>query len=251
MAIIRNYINSIFDNDPKEAVGIDGFESFVRIKEKYSYENNVPTTYLEDGSYINDHIIRQPITIAIEGNVSDIYLKPSTPINLFRRAESEIGTISQYLPNRTTAQTNKVLSIISDVTNAVDEIDAIIDKGASLSKYIGLIGKGISNGQKFIDNMQSIYNTDRLVQIDMPYKTFKNMRITMLEINKDNENNAIDYVLEAQEVKFADTITAEVSPVPAMALKGSTEGITEKGLQEGVKVSQSTLSLAKEKLKGA
>jgi len=73
----------------------------------------------------------------------------------------------------------------------------------------------------------------------------------MLEINKDNENNAIDYVLEAQEVKFADTITAEVSPVPAMALKGSTEGITEKGLQEGVKVSQSTLSLAKEKLKGA
>ena len=246
MAIIKNYrkyINSIFDDDPTEAVGINGFKAFVRIKEKYSYESAVPNTYLEDGSFINEHIIRQPKILTIEGNVSDIYLQQSTAINQARRLEEGIGTISQYLPNRTTAQANKIAGIVASVSNAVDAVDAAINNATHLSEYLGLTNKTqVSNGQKFIDDMNSLYASDDLISIDMPYKTFENMKITLLEVSKTNEDKAINFTLEAQEVRYTDTISVEVAPKPSSELEGSTEGVTDKGVQEGEDPEQSSIS---------
>ena len=34
-----------------------------------------PENYVEDGSVINDHIINDPITLSISGEVADIHLK--------------------------------------------------------------------------------------------------------------------------------------------------------------------------------
>jgi len=84
---IRDYINGQFENDGKdgEEVGIGGFTAFAQISEKFSRSAKVPTTFLEDGSHVNDHIIREPLTVSIEGNVSDVYAQPSAPVAAFPR----------------------------------------------------------------------------------------------------------------------------------------------------------------------
>ena len=72
---IRDYINGQFENDGKdgEEVGIGGFTAFAQVSEKFKSSASVPVTYLENGTHVNDHIIREPKTISIEGNVSDLF----------------------------------------------------------------------------------------------------------------------------------------------------------------------------------
>ena len=245
---IRSELQGMFKNDPLEEVGINGYKAFVRVNQKYSYESLVPSTALEDGSFIGDHIIRRPLTLSIEGNVSDTYLEEYIPINLARRAETILGSFSQYLPNRTAVQLNKISGILASVSNATEVIDDVINKGSQISDYIGLTQKkGTLSQKSFVDYMRFLYGGDQLIYIDMPYKTFRNMRITLLEITKDNESESINFMLEAQEVIFARTVLIKVAPSPALELEGSTESAVDKGIQEGVESSESALYTMKNK----
>jgi len=65
---IRDYINGQYEHDGKdgEEVGIGGFTAFAQIREKFKRSASVPVTYLENGTHVNDHIIREPKTISIE-----------------------------------------------------------------------------------------------------------------------------------------------------------------------------------------
>lgn len=245
MSIIRDYIDGQFRNEKKEEVGIGGFTALARISEKTNRSSEVPTTYLEDGSPISDHIIRNPLTIAIEGNVSDVFVSPSNLIYAVRRAQKQLGVITQYIPDNTVVQLNKVSALATDIISAVDAIDSEINAGQQLSGYLGLVKNAVGNNIKsFVDAMEANFFSSSLLSIDMPYNKYDRMRITNLDIERDNENSAISFRLEAKQINFVKNIFTPVTPVkaPAENVNGQLDNVTDKGVQEGTTVPNSFLS---------
>lgn len=241
MAIIRDYIDGQFGNDETEEVGIGGFVTFARVSERFTRTAEVPTTFLEDGSHINDHIIRNPLTLSIEGNVSDVFLRPSPAIEAVRRAQVEVGNITQFAPARTQSQVSKISGIVNDVTSAIDQVDAIIDAGQQAAGFLGLIdSEARSNQEAFIDTIESIYESESLIAIDMPFRTYERMAITSIEVTRDNQQKALSFSIEATQFRFAQTIfTQGPAPNPASGTNGQTDGETDKGVQEGAEPDQS------------
>jgi len=243
MAPIRDYINGQFSDDSEgEEVGIGGFTTLARVSERFKRNASVPVTYLEDGSHVNDHIIREPLTLSIEGNVSDIFVQPGEGISALQEAQAQVGNITQYAPARTQAQLSRVSGLVNNFTDAADRVDALIDNAQGATKYIGLQDDTAkSNIDKFLDAMAGIQASDRLIKISTSFATHQNMYITSLEVTRDNQNKAVDFTIEAQEFRFAQTASAETSAAQnaAIATAGQTDGETDKGTQEGEEVEES------------
>jgi ribosomal protein L12E/L44/L45/RPP1/RPP2 len=67
------------------------------------------------------------------------------------------------------------------------------------------------------------------------------MYITSLEVTRDNQNRAINFTLEAQEIRTAGTffIATKTAKNASAATDGQTDGETDKGAQEGEEVEES------------
>ena len=239
---IRDYINGQYEHDGKdgEEVGIGGFTAFAQISEKFKRSASVPVTYLENGTHVNDHIIREPKTISIEGNVSDLFVLPSEPVAILQEHQAQIGKITQYAPARTQAQLSRVSGLVNDFTNAVDRVDAAIDATQGAAKYLGQQDKEAqTNIEAFLKKMEGLQATDKLIKISTSFKTYTDMYITSLEVTRDNQNRAINFTLEAQKVRIAQTLFTKTTAAQnaAIATAGQTDGETDKGAQEGEEVS--------------
>jgi hypothetical protein len=250
---IRDYLGSQFDSDEQEAVGIGGFTTTARVRERVLRSASVPTTFLEDGSHINDHIIRNPLTLSIEGNVSDAFFMPNPAIAALQAAQEQVGNITQYAPARTQAQVSRVSGLANDFTNAIDKVDSFIESSSRVASYLGLQDDTAkSNIENFIDTMESLQEGEQLISIDMPFRTYDQMYITSLEITRTNQTNSLDFTMELQQFRFADTIFVEISAAsnPSSATNGQTEGSKDKGVQEGAEVTESLASSLKSGIKG-
>ena len=251
MAVIRDFIDGQFKDDETEEVGIGEFLTAARVREVTRHSRDVPTTFLEDGSHVNDHIIRNPLTISIEGSVSDVFQLPSPAIAALQEAQAQAGNITQYAPARTQAQLSRVSGLAADLTGAIDRVDALIASGQQAAGFLGFTGEeGKSNIQNFIDKMEGYMNSDALIKISMPFKTLTNMAITSLEYERNNQTNSLSFSMEAQKFRFASTefVEAGAAANPSAANNGQQAGESDKGAQEGEDVPQSFASFVAEKL---
>lgn len=251
MLNIRDYIDGQFRNEKKEQVGIGGFTALARITEKTVRSSEVPTVYLEDGSPISEHIIRKPLSIIIEGNVSDVYKQPSNLVYAIQRVQKAIGVITQYLPERTEAQVSVVSSLANDVVDALNGIDAEIKAGQQLTGYLGLINNSIGgNIKSFVDAMEAHFFSNETIAIDMPYNKYDRMRIINIEIEKDNSNIAVSFRLEAKQINFVEDILVPsiIVNAPSENVDGQLENITDKGVQEGEEIPTSLLNYLTDQL---
>ena len=246
---IRDYLNGQFAGGPDtdaETVGIGGFTTFAQISEKFSRSAKVPTTFLEDGTHVNDHIIREPLTVSIEGNVSDLFVLPSEPVAILQEHQAQIGKITQYAPARTQAQLSRVSGLVNDFTSAMDKADALISSAQGAAKYLGNQDKEAqTNIESFLDAMKGLQATDKLIKISTSFKTYTDMYITSLEVTRDNQNRAINFTLEAQKVRIAQTLFTKTTAAQnaSIATAGQTDGETDKGAQEGEEVEEVEESL--------
>ena len=242
---IRDYLNWQYPSDTdsdSETVGIGGYTAFAQVSEKFNRTAKVPTTFLEDGTHVNDHIIREPLTVSIEGNVSDVYAQPSAPVAAFQEAQTQVGNITQYAPARTQAQLSRVSGLVNDFTNAVDRVDAAIDATQGAAKYLGQQDKEAqTNIEAFLEKMEGLQATDKLIKISTSFNNYTDMYITSLEVTRDNQSKAISFNLEAQKVRIAQTLFTKTTAAQnaAIATNGQTDGETDKGAQEGEEVEES------------
>jgi hypothetical protein len=241
MAVIRDFINGAFKNDPGvEVVGIGGFKTVSRVTEVVTMTREIPTTFLEDGSHVNDHIIRNPLSIRIQGTVSNVFQLPSPDVKRLQGVQAQVGNITQYAPTRTQSQISRITGLIGDASALVDRADAIISSGKQAASFLGFTGaEGKTNIQKFIDFIESTYNSDALIDIDMPHKKYDKMCITSFEWERNNQTDSLEFTIEAQQFRFVVIALSQIAPKPAAATGGQTKGKTNKGAQDGKKVLES------------
>lgn len=245
MARVAGFLGRKIERLPVGEIGIGGFTALASVKESYKLSSSIPKTALEDGSTANDHIILDPILISISGDVSDVHIRGSNAVRKFESVQSEVSDIaSQYVPNRTASQLSKVVSIANDAADAVRAIDNLLDQGEQAIDLFGnkdTESKGIQ--QRFMDSMDALHAGKQLISIDMPFRRLDNMRITSFVADTDNETDSISFSIEAEQFIFAELEFVNVAAIkPSPNLNGQLSSESDKGLQEGVKQSESLAS---------
>lgn len=225
-----------------QEIGIGGFTFFARVRDSYKLSADSPVIPVENGSFVNDHIIRKPIMLSIEGDVSDLHVRANPTIRQFQRLQAEVGNLtSQYAPAWTQVQLSQVSALANDLADAVRSADALLDAGEQAIDFFGnrdTVEKGLQ--EKFLDAMEAIYFGGQLIAIDMPYRRHENMVITSFTASTDNEGNSTGFTIEAQQLQFADLQFVELRK-PAKGTNRQTEKKVDKGAQEGKPVPVSFL----------
>ena len=251
MAVISDYLDRPYPTTPTEEIGIGGFTALVRVRESYRLTTEVPETPVEDGSFVNDHIIRRPLTITIEGNLADVFIRRSALATVTTRVLAEIGNVaSQFLPPRTQSQIAKAAALGNDVTDALRRLDSVLDAGTQAFNFLGnrdTTTKGLR--ETFLDHIESYHRAKTVLSIDMPYRRLDNMVITSFVSSTDNVEDTTTFTLEAQQLQYASTIYAEVA-TPAPGLGGQADAESDKGVQEGEGVTESLATQIKDAIFG-
>jgi len=225
------------DSASTQQVGIGGFTMFARVSDQTQYSTASPTSTVEDGSYIGDHLINAPIKLTISGDVADLFIQAPPQ----SASESRIPTIAQmnsFLPKRTVSQIQRVNKAIDSAADRYRSINNSINDGIK----IGLSVSGISGNktgtkslrEQFIDYIESLHYGKQLVSISMPFRLHDSMAINDVTITRDNQRNALSFTLTAQKFRIAKTVFSDVSKFykkPAPAVKSQVGKTVDKGVQ--------------------
>lgn len=248
MASITSFLKRQQQQAKKQEVGIAGFTAFVRVSESYRLTADAPISPVEDGSFLNDHIILKPLTITINGDVSDVHVKRSEDVKEYLRAQAEVGNlVSQYAPPATQAQLSKISALANTARDVVIKIENAISAGKQAITYFGnkdTETKGLM--EQFIDTMEALHFGKQVISIDMPYRRLENMVITSFTSQTDNEADSISFTIEAQQIMLAGIDFVQVEK-PSPGVNGQLDKMSDKGAQEGSKVEASFAA----KIKGA
>jgi len=205
--IVKGYLYK--KKDEKQTVGIGGFNLDVRFDSSISFTMVAPENYVEDGSVINDHIVNDPITLSISGEVADIHLKPKFDDFVLEtiREKVQFKVINTVL---TKQQQQKIQSVVDKIQSVVK----LANKGFDIYNRFNNRNKPISKVRTvqddFFDLLESNYINKRLITIEMPFRNYENMLITSLTITKDNSTNQkLKYSLSAKEIRFAEIAYAK------------------------------------------
>lgn len=234
MGTVRNYLNEkaskLLKSDDKEFVGIGGYVAGVRLKEDVTYTSTVTTNTVEDGSEVNDHIINNPIIINLEGEIGDLEKIPDPILQAYKKVMREAGVVTKYLPKRTQSQISKINSYVLKANDILNKVDSIIDDGMQIYRLFKPLTTK-KETEKFFEYFENLHNTKQLIDIEMRFKTYRNMRIISFTITNDG-GNYVSYNMTLQEVRFAK-LKVEASGKFIKKSSKSTKAQTKKATNKG------------------
>lgn len=230
------------ESRPQE-IGIGGFRTYSRIRERVNYQADIPISFVETGSPISDHRIIQPLSVSIEGVVGDIYLPQGALSSTVGRIQAEIGNVTQYLPTRTQTQISKVSALVNDAADAVRRIEALIDSGEQVLDLFRNRSVQANPLQfQFIETMESLFRTGSIFNVETRYRIYWDMVITNLMFEVNNETDEIRFMIDLQEWREASIEFVEVARNPGGGAADAVSGKQDKGVQRGDDVEQSLLT---------
>lgn len=235
-------VSGIVD-DLLQPVGIGGFTAYALVNERTSGTRMLPSSVLESGSYANDHIIREPITVDMEIDISDIYidLQPTSPV--FRELDNTVGAISQFIPTKTHTVFNQMNEIRNSIDQAFTNVNNVMNMGGSIFSFLGGMGFN-SHRVSFIQALHALYESSQLITLQTRHKSFKNMALSSFDYVTDNERQAITANLTFSQVKFRSLLEVAIEELqqnPSGAASASVASVSEKGSQTvGASSSQAT-----------
>lgn len=232
-----------------EQIGIGGFTLFARVSDQTQYSTASPTSVVEDGSFIGDHLINAPIRITINGDVADVFFNEPP------RSQSEtrlptVGNVTSFLPRRTPSQIQRAAKIVDSAADRRRAINEKVSLGANSGSFAGNKSGSKPIREQFVDFIESVHYGKQLITISMPFRTHDSMAINDITITRDNQRQALTFTLTAQKFRIAKTVFADVSRFykkPAPSVKSQTAGTADKGVQSPTSGSGSGAGQKKEK----
>lgn len=239
-------------------IGFDGrFKSDARSEEKESGKSTIANFYVEDGSQVSDHIIRDAKQLTISGEVSDVFYQKNLLTNSFSQATDALGDISIYLPTTTSSQISKVNEYVNVSKNAKRRLDDFNQRYNKFGEYIGVATgndtlKTLTNTEtssskstqaEFVAFIREYQHLGRLMKIEtIRFGTFENMAISSYSFSK-NEDDYMSYTIDFQQIRKTKTIVTPIKLIAKNAT-GKQAGIQtsdkqDKGVVQGTSKSAS------------
>lgn len=242
---ISDFKSTILPESSKDSelqpIGIGGFTMYVSLNETATKTATVTTNPVESGSNINDHIIKNPTTVSIEGEVADVFIKTQRTASTVQNIVPAVGIIQDYLPSRTQTQISKINGLISDVGDFVDKANKAIEKGEQLYNFFEGIDADKPITSKFLEYFDTVYESNSIINIECIDKVFSDMAITSFTTSKIDKGN-YSFTITAQKIIKAETRLIQLVKNASGDAKSQGAALSDKGTQQAKPVDKSFAS---------
>lgn len=241
--MIEDFKNSIPKNEEliTEKVGIGGFTMYVSIAESVTKTATVTTNPIESGSNINDHIIKNPISLTIEGEIADVFIETQPLQGTVQNLLAPIGIVQDYLPARTQTQISKVNGLLSNLEDFFDKADKLVNQGTQLYNFFSGAESEQTISQKFLTFFDKVYDSNSKIDVNCIDKKFKDMVITSFTTSKINTNN-FSFNITLQNIIEVETTLFKLTKNASGDARSQGALLADKGTQQAKKIDKSFAS---------
>lgn len=204
MSILDGVRQALSNTKPtSQEVGLGGFRLFAKTSESTKYSSNVPVDVLEDGSTSTDDILRNPITVTIDGDIGDIFVEPRQYPTLIGKDFSQLGEVTEFLPARTQQLEQRISQIDSQIRDAAIQVDRVERIGGNVYEFFSGAGSNAKTPQeKFIEFMEGIYYGQQPINISTQYRFYESMGLADLTTDLNNETGQLSFTAQFTRVEY-------------------------------------------------
>ena len=238
----RDYVNDRFDAllSPNTAEGIGGFLFSVPKEEQIELVTDVTDHFTENNSFINDHVVNQPIRITLSGFIGELVFEaPSGIAGAAQLLQNRLETVEAYLGDRTPGAIQQAQEVIGQAQTAISTINQTLDR---VQNVVGLLGSPfgteLTRQEEAYNELNGLRVARTPVTVRTPWAYFNSMIITSITFLQTEESQDIsDITVTLKEFRVAETQTVDFDedltpPRPqiqetAQENQGSIRGVTD------------------------
>ena len=209
----QDYLDTRTDTilQPKTAEGISGFLFDIPDGENINLNSEITDHFTENNSFINDHIVRKPITITLNGFIGELVAKP--PEGVFGDAQeiaNRLTVIDGYIGEYTAGGAQIVQRAVQTVQSVVSGINQLADKAQNLIDLFDGETAEETKQQKAYRDLYALWKSATFVTVQTPWEYFGNMVIQNIAFRQNADSKSItDISVTLKELRIAEIQTVD------------------------------------------
>lgn len=190
---------------PPTVIGISGWMFDVRKTEQIDIEADITDHYMEDNSFINDHIVRRPVTITMSGYIGELVAtKPAGIDAALAFLSSSLSAVSAYLGDYSPQTLQVMQQIISQTQSYISVATAAVNQTKNLIKQLSNFGANLTKQQQAYQDLYALYLGNDLLSVQTPWQIFENMKIQKISfIQGEDSDSYSDISITLKEMRFS------------------------------------------------
>lgn len=206
--VIKNFTGDTLT--VRENFGIEGFNFSILEECTAEYKSKYSMHYLEDGSFISDHMVHEPITLTQTGIITEVIDRKPVLQEGINQVDNKLDVLGVYAPELTEGAQQQFNEIATQVTNATAFVDGAISNTKSFFDFLGDLKTSVSEQQKNIEALNAIRKAGKLLTIEsyIGNGAYKNMVISGIRANNKISQygkNITFLTIDFQEIRFSDS----------------------------------------------
>jgi hypothetical protein len=188
--------------------GIGGWVFDIPTGESVDLDADVTDHYVENGSFVTDHVVIKPIVITLSGLKGEVLYsapKKDSLQGILSNATSLLGAVPAYFGPLTPGAATKIAAIANAVTYAASQAAAIAKRASNLVKYFDGEDNAPNLQTKAFITLQALWKSKQIVTVQTPWGFYKSMIIQRMSAKQTQESNDYtDFTVTLKEMRFTD-----------------------------------------------
>lgn len=242
----RDYVDRLANAvlKPKDAKGIAGFVFDMADTETLENSSQITDHYMEDGSFLNDHVIDNPIRITLTGFVGELVAKAEDGLaGLIGQASSRLTQVSGFLGQYTPGMTQTIQGALSATETYVQAANTYLDRTKNLVDAVAGAAPQPTQQEVAYQTLKALKDGRQLLSVTTPWSYHEDMMIESITPTQSAESTGISsFSVTLKQVRFAEVEVTlfDENLFPARSEVQSAEEVNE-GLAGGASADSSIL----------
>jgi len=181
--------------------GIEGFLMDIPISETVNYNAQITDHYVEDNTFIQDHVAIEPIKITLVGKVAELVVSKPAALAFASAVSERLAPLGVFSPG----QRQKATDAIATAAVALSAIDSAT---AALNDLGGLFSDdlGKNKQQNAFKKFEGWFNTRAIISVETPWRTYTDMIIESWSAEQGEESiYESTFTLNFKQMRFVST----------------------------------------------
>jgi hypothetical protein len=194
---------------PNNMQGIAGWLFDVKKTDQLDLDSDITDHYMEDNSFVNDHVVIKPIIIQQSGFIGELKaLKPSGSDQAFEFLKSDLQALDSFAGEYTGQTLQKMQDVISQAQSYTNAVNQTISQTKNIVKQFDGISGNNTEQENAYKKLSSLFKSANLVTVQTPWGIIENMKIQKVSLSQPEDSvDYSDISLTLKEMRFTQVKT--------------------------------------------
>ena len=221
--------------------GIAGFKFHVPEKEQIKMQSDVTDHYVDNGTPVQDHIAKKPITITLNGFQGDYFYSVNQIEDTLAKVIPTLALVKQFIP-RLPDSTKQKLAQKYLQSSINKEIPVALQNNGTeytlnsidLFKLFQDLYKLKSPQTRAFFFLESLWNSNAIFTVETTWKRYNNMLITDITPVRDNNADITEFSVSFKQINTTASLVQSLENATGRTRQQLAQ-IANKGVDKGKK----------------